>query len=228
MTVTRILANRSDVRLASSIATEIVVNLGTISSVLDIGCGDGIVSRYLPKSWSYQGIDLADAAIYEQNKTDERIKYSTHGNLKEVIEASKPADAVLLLDVLEHTKEFSELFRLAIPKSKQYIVVSVPNELFILDRLRLLAGKEHPAHSLDLLGLPEGFKHQFLINPKKAMGILNTVAYREGFELDAIWERPLLAKNQLVQPMLWLLRKASNSNLWSMGSVYVFRKKQPG
>ena len=34
-----------------------------------------------------------------------------------------------MLDVLEHTREFSHLFKLALPLAKKYIVVSLPNEI---------------------------------------------------------------------------------------------------
>ena len=67
-----------------------------------------------------------------------------------------PWDMVLLLDVIEHTRTFTHLFELAL--AKKNVVVSLPNELFILDRLRMLAGQELNAHSLDRLNDPEGFK----------------------------------------------------------------------
>jgi hypothetical protein len=130
-----------------------------------------------------------------------------------------------MLDVLEHTRRFCDLFENAIPLAKHYLIVSLPNELFLLDRLRLLGGQEHPAHSLDLINLPDGFKHQYLINIAKARQILSGVASRHGFTLVEEWQRPLVAKNRLVQPGLWLLRQLSSAQLWSMGSVFVFERQ---
>ena len=129
-----------------------------------------------------------------------------------------------MLDVLEHTPKFKELFEIALNIATQYAVVSLPNELFIADRLRLLAGKEHPAHSLDLLALPEGFKHQYLINIGKARRILCNSAKEKGYELSEEWLRPLLTKNKIYQPGLWMTRHLLSEELWSMGSIFIFKK----
>ena len=130
-----------------------------------------------------------------------------------------------MLDVLEHTRKFTELFELALQKTKRYSIVSLPNELFILDRLRLLLGKEHPAHSLDLVKLPEGFKHQYLINIAKARELLCNTAEQQNFALSEEWLRPLIAKSSLIQPGLKIMRLLTNEQLWSMGSIFVFKKK---
>jgi hypothetical protein len=218
----QLLPHRSDARLAAVITRGILLQLPEMKSVLDIGCGDGVVGSLLPAPCSYRGIDLSNASIYEQNPTDKRITYSSPDQLDSVLASSEAADAVLMLDVLEHTRQFSDLFERAIPLAKRYLIVSLPNELFALDRLRLLTGKEHPAHSLDLISLPEGFKHQYLINIAKARGILSAAAESQGFILAEEWQQPLIAKNKLVQPWLWLMRQLSSAQLWSMGSVFVF------
>ena len=220
----KLLSHRSDARLASLIATQILPTLSGINSILDIGCGDGIVGKLIPKDCDYRGIDLSNSAIYEQNVEDVRITYSNPKNLELTIERSDKADATLILDVLEHTKNFTDLFEHALNKSKHYSIVSLPNELFFLDRLRLLAGKEHPAHSLDLVGQPEGFKHQYLINIVKAKTLLRKAAEQHEFTFKEEWLRPLLTKNRLIQPSLRLMRLLSTSQLWSMGSIFVFEK----
>ena len=137
-----------------------------------------------------------------------------------------PWDMVLLLDVIEHTRTFTQLFELALKKSKKNVVVSLPNELFILDRLRMLAGQELNAHSLDSLNDPEGFKHQYIINIRKAKAILNKVAERNDFELCSEVVRPLKSKNPLIQPFLWGIRKTASTQTWSMGSVFIYSHKK--
>lgn len=225
MSTVQLLPHRSDARLAATITASVLPHLSQVQSVLDIGCGDGVVGTLLPADWRYRGIDLSNAAIYEQNASDERILYSSPDQIEAVLAGSEPADVVLMLDVLEHTRRFCDLFERAIPLARRYLIVSLPNELFLLDRLRLLAGKEHPAHSLDLIDLPEGFKHQYLINIAKARQILSGVASRHGFSLVEEWQRPLVAKKRLAQPGLWLLRQLSSAQLWSMGSVFVFERQ---
>ena len=225
MSTVQLLPHRSDARLAATITSCVLPHLAQVQTVLDIGCGDGVVGTLLPSDWRYRGIDLSNAAIYEQNPSDKRILYSTPDQIETVLANSEAADVVLMLDVLEHTRRFCDLFERAIPLAKHYLIVSLPNELFLLDRLRLLGGKEHPAHSLDLINLPEGFKHQYLINIVKARQILLEVASSHGFSLSEEWQRPLVAKNQLAQPVLWLVRQLSSAQLWSMGSVFVFKRQ---
>ena len=224
MNKTRFLATRSDVRLAEVVGSKIVINLDGINSVLDIGCGDGAASKVLPSSWEYRGIDLSNSSIYKQSLTDERIEYCEPSSLNDVLAKTKKADVVLLLDVLEHTRGFTELIQRAMLLADKYVVVSLPNELFFLDRLRMLAGKELPAHSLDLVDLPEGFKHQFIINIQKATSILEQVASQNGFKLVDEWQRALLAKGRFFQPLLWLLRKMTSPTVWSMGNIIVFER----
>lgn len=225
MSILQLLPHRSDARLAATITSRVLPHLTKVQSVLDIGCGDGVVGTLLPTEWNYRGIDLSNASIYEQNASDKRILYSSPDQIDSVLAGSEPADLVLMLDVLEHTRRFSDLFERAIPLAKRYIIVSLPNELFLFDRLRLLIGKEHPAHSLDLINLPEGFKHQYLINITKALKILSDVASRNNFKMLEEWHRPLVAKNRLAQPGLWLMRKLCSAQLWSMGSVFVFERQ---
>ena len=223
----KLLPHRSDARLASLIATQILPTLTGINSILDIGCGDGVVGDLIPKECNYQGIDLSNASIYRQNTEDPRITYSQPDYLKTTLQQSQKADAVLMLDVLEHTPGFTELFELSLPQAKNYVLVSLPNELFLVDRLKFILGKEHPAHSLDLIKLPVGFKHQYLINTSKARHILSEIAEKHGFTLKEEWHRPLRSKNKLFQPGLWLIRQFSSFNLWSMGSVFIFKRIIP-
>jgi 2-polyprenyl-3-methyl-5-hydroxy-6-metoxy-1,4-benzoquinol methylase len=225
MTTIHLLPHRSDARLAQEVTQKILLRLPGVGSVVDIGCGDGVVGTLLPESCGYRGIDLSNASIYKQNSSDKRISYSQPEQLEQVLSSTERADAVLLLDVLEHTRKFTELFEQAIPLARRYLIVSLPNELFALDRLRMLTGKEHSAHSLDLIHMPEGFKHQHVINIEKARNILSTIGSQYSLSLAEEWQRPLIAKKNFSQPLLWAMRQLSSSQLWSMGSVFVFRKE---
>ena len=114
------------------------------------------------------------------------------------MQSEGPWETILLLDVIEHTRDFTSLFQLALEQSQRNVVVSLPNELFILDRLRMLKGQELNAHSLDRLNDPEGFKHQFIININKARSILSHIAHDNRLELATEVVRPLIAKTQSI------------------------------
>ena len=221
-----VLKQKSSERLAEIIVLNIVNNLRGVTSVLDIGCGDGRAGDLLSEGVQYSGIDISSSCIYGQKTDDERIVYCKDGAVDEVIGRQGKVDAVLLLDVLEHTRDFSGLFEKALVKASKYVVVSLPNEMFVYDRLAYLLGKELPAHSLDLLGQPEGFKHQYIINTSKAQKILVSKAHKEGFELGVRWERALKPKRFYWVPIMKLLRQFSDESLWSMGTILVFAKKE--
>ena len=221
----KLMPMRSDERLAQRIAEELLPRYEA-SSILDIGCGDAVVSEYLTKGCSYQGLDISDACIYEQRHDNPNVQYIEASKIPELMQTQGPWDMVQLLDVIEHTRTFTQLFELALKKSKKNVVVSLPNELFILDRLRMLAGQELNAHSLDRLNDPEGFKHQYIINIRKAKAILNKVAERNDFELCSEVVRPLKSKNPLIQPFLWGIRKTASTQTWSMGSVFIYSHKK--
>ena len=218
-----LMPQRSDARLAELIATQILPNYKS-NSILDIGCGDGIVSQHVRAGCQYTGLDITEACIYEQRHDNPKIRYVKTEQIPDLISREGSWDTILLLDVIEHTREFTSLFELALAHANRQVVVSLPNELFILDRLRMLGGHELNAHSLDLIKQPEGFKHQYIINIAKARALLSARANSAGFVLKEEIMRPLVSKKPLHQPILWALRKIFSDQLWSMGSVFVFQR----
>ena len=225
MTTETSIRQLSSERLAELVTRHVINPKSDIVSVLDIGCGDGVVADFLPPNARYQGIDINDACIYEKKVSDKRIDYVNNENLASVIQKANRADCILLLDVLEHTADFVGLLQAAAAKKPQYIVVSLPNELFIYDRLRFLFGVEHPAHSLTLVGLPNGFKHQYLINISKARSLLIATLHEYNYLLSEEVYRELKPKKMLMRIPMKCLRLISNPDLWSMGSIFVFKYK---
>ena len=221
--VTNLMPMRSDERLAQRIAVEILSRYEA-ASILDIGCGDGVVSQFLPKGANYQGLDIVGACIYKQRHDNPNVQYIGSGKIPELMQAQGPWSTVLILDVLEHTRDFTGLFSLALTRSDGCVVVSLPNELFVLDRLRMLMGHELNAHSLDLVGGPEGFKHQYIVNIDKARQILSRISSLHGFSLVEEVQRPLTPKNPLLRIPLRVVRAFSSPQFWSMGSVFVYKK----
>ena len=218
-----LMPQRSDARLAELIATRVLPNYPS-DTLLDIGCGDGVVSRHLPARCHYTGLDISDACIYEQRHDNPKVRYVQAEQIPDLMTREGPWDTVLLLDVIEHTRRFTPLFERALTRANRQVIVSLPNELFILDRLRMLQGRELNAHSLDLVNQPEGFKHQFIINVAKARSLLTEQARSAGFTLKEEVLRPLISKNTFQQPALWALRHISSDQLWSMGSVFIYSK----
>ena len=76
------------------------------------------------------------------------------------------------MDVLEHTDTFLKLFYLALKKSNKYVLVGLPNEDYIMSRLRFIFGKGIMTHGLEMINTKPGHKHQWFIQYKTAYPLL--------------------------------------------------------
>ena len=217
-----ILKQRSDERLAHLVGKHIIPEIGEITSLLDIGCGDGALRSELEKTIIYKGLDIVDSLIYEKAK-DSAISYIASEDVSLFIrEKGHAFESACLLDVLEHTIEFEYFAEQCGAAKIKLVVISLPNELFLYDRIRFLFGTEVPAHSLNLRKLPAGFKHQYLINIDKAREILTETLSLHGYSLKFEVFRELIPKNVLLRIPMHLISSFTDSSIWSMGSIFVF------
>jgi SAM-dependent methyltransferase len=154
-----------------------------IKSILDIGCGGGVLMKLVNKDTEYLGVD-ADAGIYKK-KQHKRLKYfksaiQTENYLNKI---NKKYECVVLFDVLEHTDTFLKLFNIALKKSSKYVLIGLPNEDYIISRLRFLFGRGVMTHGLEMVNTKPGHKHQWLIQYKKAYPLLQKHGKKNKFNL---------------------------------------------
>ena len=74
------------------------------SSVVDIGCGEGMVIEFLRNeipSFDYEGIDLREDSILEARRRNPGFKFRV-ADFLETQPPEMPADLVICLEVLEH------------------------------------------------------------------------------------------------------------------------------
>ena len=101
-------------------------------SVLDVGCRDGVLRKSLNSDIKYTGVDLVQGeSVTKVCNVEEGLPFE-----------SNSFDAVVALDLLEHTDNiwyvFDELARVA----RSQIVVVFPNMYHWKHRLTYLSGKE--------------------------------------------------------------------------------------
>ena len=115
----KIIYSFGDIRLAEVI-TNLLIKHRDVKSIIDIGCGDGIVKDFVDTNLiEYQGYDI-DSKIYKVKK-NKFIKVINHSNqLKKI---NKKYDLGLYLDVLEHTESFFEVLDLTLKNIRKELII---------------------------------------------------------------------------------------------------------
>jgi len=179
-----------------------------IKSILDIGCGDGIVATRLPRESQYAGFDIG-ADIYPRASSPNIEYVDDIGRLEQKLTKSEQADAVLLFDVLEHTPTFTGLFDIALTRSKRFVLVSLPNEANFRSAVRLLRDELPGAHGVRMVQYKSGHRHQWLVNISQARKVLEEVSHRQGFHLSTMMhianESPNAFKRTCLRLVTWYL-----------------------
>ena len=129
------------------------------SKVLDIGCNDGKMKNFLKNS-VYYGVDIDKELISELTKKGIKTKQADL-NKDELPFKNEKFDFVLLLDILEHVADSQKLLLEAKKRLKEdgKIIVSLPNEYHILNKVRFLLNK----HITEDPFAPYGHLHYFPI-----------------------------------------------------------------
>lgn len=127
-------------------------------TVLDAGCGEGFVMRFLAAQnadWQLTGLDRSAGAIrYAQRRADGpadgdgRTRYAV-GDLYDLPFEADAFDTVLCSEVLEHLDEPHRAFRELRRVARRAVVVSVPREPYfrwLNDLGRALGLSPDPGH----------------------------------------------------------------------------------
>lgn len=94
-----------------------------VDTIIDVGCGNGIITNELSNNWKVVGLDISEEAI-KYVKCEAVIASGTSIPFQD-----KSFDLVLTSEMLEHlsdsdlSKTIEEISRIA----KKYIIISVPN-----------------------------------------------------------------------------------------------------
>lgn len=115
-------------------------------SALDVGCDQRTLEPFFEK---YTGLDVKNAEIIQNLNENQKIPLKNNS-----------VDIVILNQVLEHIADPSELISESKRVSKKYILVGLPSDFTIDNRLRVLFNARGLGYD------PYGHKHWF--NPETA------------------------------------------------------------
>ena len=111
------------------------------SSLVDIGCGDGSISKYLSaqKDLRVLGIDTSDVALraaQAEGIPTLKLDIFDPSQYMQIPEA----DYVVAFEIIEHMPNSEDFLMLLRQKACKAIFVSIPNSGYYIHRLRLLFG----------------------------------------------------------------------------------------
>lgn len=109
-----------------NILTEMIKSIGTSLSVLDVGCGDGVVSEPIVKMGNHvTSVELPTIATLAQKC---RVPGIVAGDAEELAFASESFDLILASEVVEHlwnpASFFDEAYRVL--KAEGYLIMETP------------------------------------------------------------------------------------------------------
>ena len=123
-----------------------------IFSILDLGCGGGDILNYIFKRFPFEltGADIDKDQINNAKTFNSEIQFVVCDGKKTIFDTNQ-FDMTLVLEVLEHEKDFIELIQEAKRVSYKYCIFSVPNEplwriLNILRGAHLINWGNTPGH----------------------------------------------------------------------------------
>lgn len=105
-----------------------------VSSLLDVGCGEGFtLAKFAEKKIgnTFEGIDYSKDALSIGKKTFPNLTLQ-HASIYDLPYQSSSFDLVICTEVLEHLKNPHQALKEVLRVSKQYILLSVPNEPFFM------------------------------------------------------------------------------------------------
>lgn len=180
-------------------------------ALLDVGCRDGRLRSHLPPTVKYTGIDLTPGPWVAQIcDIEQGIPFPDNS-----------FDAVVALDVLEHTDNIWFAFRELVRVARSQIMVVLPNSYHWKERLRFLRGKERDKHKLEPQSIKD--RHRWLTSYTTAHAFAARMAEELGLsQTEAIMvdDRPNRVRE--------LLARVLPYNLMSVAVFFLFVKSKQG
>ncbi len=137
-------------------------------SILDVGCSENDLKNIFGDI--VFGIDIAGKPDKYVNLEQEKLPFP-----------DRSFDCVICTDVLEHLSNFHEIFEELLRVSNRYVLLSLPNNLDIVTRLRFLFDRRMRFYGLPVD--PPDDRHKWLFSYRQADTFIRTRAQKNNFRI---------------------------------------------
>ena len=191
-------------------ANRIIADAVEPGSILDLGCGDGMLLSLLAKRGiAGIGLDLSGkaVAIAQERGLDCRV----HDLTEPLPFPDKSFDSVLIVDVLEHLYRPDQLLAEAARVASCYVYISTPNFASLPARLQVLRGRV-PENNTSRDG------HIYWMTER----VVARLAARAGLVLDTAWDNTFWQNRPIIGPFMRALVRARPS-LFALAFIRRYR-----
>jgi SAM-dependent methyltransferase len=172
----------ADRKRVDFISRELTNSIGTKGRVLDVGCGNGVISRHLGKAgFNVLGIDVSEKTIELANARTQlpNVRFLKM-SAEELVASGEKYDAVICSEVLEHLHDPGSLLGVLYQSLAENgkLIVTVPNghgprETFVTKPILSLRRKNN-------------WLWRLIVRLKKSMGYSGTTVQSAADNLDHI------------------------------------------
>ena len=205
-------------RIKYEIVSDIVESLREIDgsrSVLDVGCRDTVLRRYLSKDILYSGVDL----FQNQDGTVDHVQDFVDG----LPIKSGSWDVVTALDVVEHVDDVEAAMRELWRVTGKHLIVILPNLAHASYRLSFLLKGHLGTDKYDMSYPPTLDRHRWLTTQQQADSFMETFAQSHDATLQVFHTTESPRKS-------WLRKIARvfglGPNFWAWNILYVISRTE--
>jgi 2-polyprenyl-3-methyl-5-hydroxy-6-metoxy-1,4-benzoquinol methylase len=105
------------------------IDIESTNHILDIGCGDGRISKYIPEHIKYTGVDYSPTRIKIANESNDKSNHNfVYNCAREFVFSAEPQkyDLITAFEFLEHIVNPKELIEELLNKQNCTIIGTVP------------------------------------------------------------------------------------------------------